>query len=225
MSFRYTPYDVRTFVLNAVDTVYTADSLTTRLNVLFGGLISYNYTFEARASVIGNAIEIEINSFLDNDAWQNTALVDFVFSNGTKARKMTTAPSRLITGGTVPTGTISQNDEVRAVLWDTSTVTNGFGAFWGGNYTPITNQFNKNAFNMYCSGGNQFGSSFFTIVNPTFTASQEVRIGQATYDDDINDYSLISIPGNLFNDVYMFKLDFGPSGNNTVRNGVVFSSR
>ena len=65
MSFRYTPYDVRTFVLNAVDTVYTADSLTTRLNVLFGGLISYNYTFEARATDTGDTIEIEINSFLN----------------------------------------------------------------------------------------------------------------------------------------------------------------
>ncbi len=224
MSFRYTPYDVYTAILNVAETTYTAETLTLRLNALFGGLISYNYTFEARATDTGETIEIEINSFLDNDAWQNTALVDYVFSNGTKARKMTTAPARLISGGTVPTGTIDQSDEVRSVLWDTSIVTNGFGAFWGSNYTPITNQFNKNAFNMYCSGGNQFGSSFFTIVNPTFTASQEVRIGQATYDDDINDYSLISIPGNLFNDAYLFKLDFGPSGNNTVRNGVVFCS-
>jgi len=224
MSFRYTPYDVRTFVLNAVDTIYTADSLTTRLNVLFGGLISYNYTFEARATDTGESIEIEINSFLDNDAWQNTELVDYVFSNGDKARKMTTVPGRLISGGAIPTGTIDQSDEVRSVLWDTSVVTNGFGAGWGGNYTVITNQFNKNAFNLYSSGGNQYGKSFFTIVNPTFSASQEVRIGPATYDDAANDYSLISIPGNLLNDAFLFKIDFGPSGNNTVRNGVVFCS-
>ena len=125
------------------------------------GLISYNYTCEARATVIGNAIEIEINSFLDNDAWQNTELVDYVFSNGDKARKMTTVPGRLISGGAIPTGTIDQSDEVRSVLWDTSTVTNGFGAGWGGNYTVITNQFNKNAFNLYSSGGNQYGKSFF----------------------------------------------------------------
>lgn len=226
MSFRYTPYDVKTEILNVADTTYTAETLSARLNSLFGGLISYNYTFEARATDTGETIEIEINSFLDNDAWQNTSLVDFVFSNGDKARKMTTAAGRLnpAIGGNIPTGTINQDDETRSVLWDTSGVTNGFGAKWGSNYTPITSQYNKNAFNMYCSGGNQYGKSYFTIVNPTFSASQEVRVGPAVYDDLTNDYSLITLPGNLFGDAWLFKLDFGPSGNNTVRNGSVFAS-
>ena len=222
MSFRYTPYDVYTAILNVAETTYTAETLTLRLNALFGGLISYNYTFEARATDTGANIEIEFTCYLDNAAWQNTALVDYVFTDGDKERKMSTAAARLITGGTIPTGNINSDDEVRSVLWATSGVTNGFGAFWGSNYTSIPIQPNKNSFNMYCSGGNQYGSSFITIVNPTFLASQQIRIGPATYDDGTNDYSLIAIPGNLFLNTWQFKLDFGPSGNNTVRDGSVF---
>ena len=78
MSFRYTPYDVVTKILNVAETTYTAETLTTRLNTLFGGLISFNYTFQARATDTGDNIEIEFTSYLDNVAWQNTTLQNFL---------------------------------------------------------------------------------------------------------------------------------------------------
>ncbi len=221
MSFRYTPYDVITKIINAVDTTYTADTLTDRLNFLFGGLKSFNYTFEARATDTGENIEIEFTSYLDNIAWQNTNLQDFIFTNGDKARKMTTSPGRKITGGTIPTGTINTDDEVRSVKWDTSNITNGFGANWGSNYTPIPNQNNKNAFNLYSSGGEQRGSSFITVVNPTFTSTQEIRIGPGVYDDAASDYSNIVIPGNLLNGNWFYRLVLNPSGNTAVSQGTI----
>ena len=216
MSFRYTPYDVITKILNVAETTYTAEALTIRLNTLFSGLISFNYKFEARATDTGDNIEIEFTSYLDNVAWQNTTLQDFIFSNGDKARKMTTSPAKLITGGQIPTGTINQDDEVRSVQWATSGVTNGFGASWGSNYTPIPIQINKNAFNLYSSGGEQRGSSFITIVNPTFTATQEIRIGPGIYDDATSEYSNLVIPGNLLNGNWFYRLMLRPSGNTAV---------
>ena len=221
MSFRYTPYDVITKIINVTETTYTAETLTTRLNTLFGGLISFNYTFEARATDTGDNIEIEFTSFLDNDAWINTNLVDYVFTNGDKARKMNTGAARLITGGLVPTGTINSSLETRSVLWETSVQTNGFGAKWGNNFTPIPIQTNKNAYNMYCSGGDQRGSSYITVVNPTFSSLQEIRIGRAIYNDDTDDYQLLPIPGNLFNESWYFRLSIGASNNNSLRNGDV----
>ena len=223
MSFRYTPYDIRTFVLNATDTIYTAETLTDRLNVLFGGLKSFNYTFKARATDTGENIEIEFTSYLDNSAWQNTTLQDFIFTNGDKERQMNIASAKLISGGTIPTGNINSDLELRSVLWSTSTTTTGFGAKWGNNYTVITNQGNKNAFNMYNSGGNTFGSSYITIVNPTFTATQEIRIGPASYDDVADNYSLIPIPGNYGNDSWYFKLEINPSGNTAISNGSMYA--
>lgn len=224
MSFRYTPYDIITQTINVVDTEYSAEALANRLNVLFGGLKSFNYTFEARANSYADSVEIEFTSYLDNTAWENTNLQDFLFTNGDKARKMTTADARLISGGAIPSGTINANDEVRSVLWDTSGVTNGFGAKWGSNYTPPTAQVNKNAFNMYCSGGTKYGSSFVTVVNPTFSAIQEIRIGPATYDDAANDYSLICIPGNLGNNAWFFQLQLFPSGTDAISNGTLLAS-
>jgi hypothetical protein len=222
MSFRYTPYDVITQIINATDTTYTADTLTDRLNALFGGLKSFNYTFEARATDTGENIEIEFTSYLDNATWQNTTLQDFIFTDGDKERQMNIASAKLISGGTIPTGNINSDLELRSVLWSTSNATAGFGAKWGNNYTVITNQGNKNAFNMYNSGGNQFGSSFITIVNPTFTSSQEIRIGPGVYDDVADDYSLIPIPGNLGNNNWYLQVFFGASNNNDIQNGLLY---
>ena len=222
MSFRYTPYDIKTEIINAVDTTYTADTLTNRLNFLFGGLKSFNYTFEARATDTGENIEIEFTSYLDNAAWQNTTLQDFLFTDGNKERQMNIASAKLISGGTIPTGNINSDLELRSVLWSTSPTTTGFGAKWGNNYTVIPNQGNKNAFNMYNSGGNQYGSSFITIVNPTFTATQEIRIGPGVYDDVADDYSIIPIPGNLGNNNWYLQLFFGASNNNDIQNGTLY---
>ena len=222
MSFRYTPYDVITQIINATDTTYTADTLTDRLNALFGGLKSFNYTFKARATDTGENIEIEFTSYLDNATWQNTTLQDFIFTDGDKERQMNIASAKLISGGTIPTGNINSDLELRSVLWSTSNDTAGFGAKWGNNYTVITNQGNKNAFNMYNSGGNQFGSSFITIVNPTFTSSQEIRIGPGVYDDVADDYSLIPIPGNLGNNNWYLQVFFGASNNNDIQNGLLY---
>ena len=222
MSFRYTPYDVKTEIINVADTTYTAETLTTRLNALFGGLKSFNYTFEARATDTGDTIEIEFTSYLDNAIWQNTTLQDFIFTDGDKERQMNIASAKLISGGTIPTGNINSDLELRSVLWSTSNATAGFGAKWGNNYTVITNQGNKNAFNMYNSGGNQYGSSFVTIVNPTFTATQEIRIGPGVYDDVADDYSLIPIPGNLGNNNWYLQLFFGASNNNDIQNGLLY---
>ena len=224
MSFRYTPYDVKTEILNVADTTYTAETLTTRLNALFGGLKSFNYTFEARATDTGDTIEIEFTSYLDNAIWQNTTLQDFIFTDGDKERQMNIASAKLISGGTIPTGNINSDLELRSVLWSTSNATAGFGAKWGNNYTVITNQGNKNAFNMYNSGGDQYGSSFVTIVNPTFTATQEIRIGPGVYDDVADDYSLIPIPGNLGNNNWYLQLFFGASNNNDIQNGLLYAA-
>lgn len=223
MSFRYTPYDIKTEIINVADTTYTAETLTTRLNALFGGLKSFNYTFEARATDTGDTIEIEFASYLDNAIWQNTTLQDFIFTDGDKERQMNIASAKLISGGTIPTGNINSDLELRSVLWSTSGATSGFGAKWGNNYTVITNQGNKNAFNMYNSGGNTFGSSFITVVNPTFTATQEIRIGPGVYDDVADDYSLIPIPGNLGNNNWYFKLEINPSGNTDISNGSMYA--
>ena len=223
MSFRYTPYDVKTEIINVADTTYTAETLTTRLNALFGGLKSFNYTFEARATDTGDKIEIEFTSYLDNAIWQNTTLQDFIFTDGDKERQMNIASAKLISGGTIPTGNINSDLELRSVLWSTSGATSGFGAKWGNNYTVIPNQGNKNAFNMYNSGGNTFGSSFITVVNPTFTATQEIRIGPGVYDDVADDYSLIPIPGNLGNNNWYFKLEIQPSGNADISNGSMYA--
>ena len=223
MSFRYTPYDIKTEIINAVDTTYTADTLTDRLNFLFGGLKSFNYTFKARATDTGDTIEIEFTSYLDNAAWQNTTLQDFLFTDGNKERQMNIASAKLISGGTIPTGNINSDLELRSVLWSTSATTTGFGAKWGNNYTVIPNQGNKNAFNMYNSGGNQFGSSFITVVNPTFIATQEIRIGPGVYDDVADDYSIIPIPGNLGNNSWYFKLEINPSGNTDISNGSMYA--
>ena len=224
MSFRYTPYDVKTEIINVADTTYTAETLTTRLNALFGGLKSFNYTFEARATDTGDTIEIEFTSYLDNAIWQNTTLQDFIFTDGDKERQMNIASAKLISGGTIPTGNINSDLELRSVLWSTSGATSGFGAKWGNNYTVITNQGNKNAFNMYNSGGDQYGSSFVTIVNPTFTATQEIRIGPGVYDDVADDYSLIPIPGNLGNNNWYLQLFFGASNNNDIQNGRMYAA-
>ncbi len=223
MSFRYTSYDVKTEILNVADTTYTAETLTNRLNALFGGLKSFNYTFKARATDTGDTIEIEFTSYLDNAAWQNTTLQDFIFTDGDKERQMNIASAKLISGGTIPTGNINSDLELRSVLWSTSAATTGFGAKWGNNYTVITNQGNKNAFNMYNSGGNTFGSSFITVVNPTFTATQEIRIGPGVYDDVADDYSIIPIPGNLGNNNWYFKLEINPSGNTAISNGSMYA--
>ena len=223
MSFRYTSYDVKTEILNVADTIYTAETLTNRLNALFGGLKSFNYTFKARATDTGDTIEIEFTSYLDNAAWQNTTLQDFIFTDGDKERQMNIASAKLISGGTIPTGNINSDLELRSVLWSTSAATTGFGAKWGNNYTVITNQGNKNAFNMYNSGGNTFGSSFITVVNPTFTATQEIRIGPGVYDDVADNYSLIPIPGNLGNDNWYFQLEINPSGNADISNGSMYA--
>ena len=224
MSFRYTPYDILKKILNETDTIYTAETLSNRLNVLFGGLKSFNYTFKAISKDTGENIEIEFVSYLDNEAWENTVLVNYLFTNGDKARKMTAKACRQHLGTTIPTGTINSDDEIRSVLWDTADNNSGFAAGWGSNFTPITSQPNKNAFNMYCSGGNQYGSSFFTVVNPTFTGSQEIKIGPATFDDAADNYLSAPITGNLSTNNWFFSLYLGPSNNTELQGGMVYAS-
>ena len=224
MTFRYTPYDLLKKILNEAETIYTAETLTNRLNVLFGGLKSFNYTFKARVTDTGENIEIEFVSYLDNESWENTVLVDYLFTNGDKARKMTAKACQQFLGTTIPTGTVNSDDEIRSVLWDVVDNNSGFVAGWGSNFTPITSQPNKNAFNMYCSGGDKYGSSYFTVVNPTFLGSQEIRIGPATFDDATNNYSVAPMAGNLSNANWFFSLYMGPSNNTELQGGMVYAS-
>ena len=181
ISYRTSPYDVITKIINAVDVRYTADTLTDRLNELLNGNISFGYEIEVYTEKVGeHDFEINITSFLNNTRWDSVNLNEHLFGNsvdffnGHKQCKM-------LGGADLTLPTIDQGNELRGVRFE-NVLRQGFGGGWGSNVPIPTGQINKNAYNM-TTNITGFGSSFFTYVNPPVNDNFYVVIDHATFND------------------------------------------
>ena len=178
ISYRTSPYDVITKVLNVTDTRYTADTLTDRLNVF---LISYGYEIEAYTDKVGeHDFEVNITSFVNNTKWVNVNLNEHIFGNSVDFF-MSHKQCKMLGGADLTLPTIDQGNELRGVRFE-NVLRQGFGGGWGSNITIPTGQINKGSYNM-TTNADGFGSSFFTYVNPPINDNFYVVIDYATFND------------------------------------------
>ena len=181
ISYRTSPYDVITKIINAVDVRYTADTLTDRLNELLNGNISYGYEIEVYTDKVGeHDFEVNITSFINNTKWLNVNLNEHIFGNSVDFF-MSHKQCKMLGGADLTLPTIDQGNELRGVRFN-NVLRQGFGGGWGSNVTPPAGQINKTSFNM-TTNADGFGSSFFTYVNPPINDNFYVVIDHATFSD------------------------------------------
>tara|TARA_R110001632_G_scaffold1675_3_gene7311 strand:+ start:1802 stop:4411 length:2610 start_codon:yes stop_codon:yes gene_type:complete len=218
MSFRFTPYDISTQIINVVETTYTPELLKNRLNAMFGGFLAYNYEFLARVEIVNDDVEIEFTSYINYNKWQATKIRTFLF--GDENTRNVNRKSILLTNGTtLPEGTIDADDELRGVLFTGGAGAKGFCPYWGNGNLKIDNQVNGGAYNLLCYGPVNYGGSNICIVNPTLTTKQVIRLGSCYFDNALDQYNLAPVPGNVHANTYSYEVSFGPSGNANNRNG------
>ena len=218
ISYRTSPYDVITKVLNVVDTRYTADTLTDRLNELLNGLISYGYEIEVYTDKVGeHDFEVNITSFLNETKWQNTNLNSHLFGN-TEDFFMNHKQCKMLGGLDLTLPTIDQGNELRGVRFN-AILRQGFGGGWGSNITIPAGQVNKGSYNMTTESGG-FGSSFITYVNPPINDNFFVVMEHATFNDADDRYTTGGAAGMIgWGNAHPVKLTYNALGTTNALHG------